>query len=73
MGILVVIVCIQGISDWGVWRGTPLEVGRVTKSLPSYEPLLKLVSLAIAHGWCWCQLGGSQSGVSNMPVRPLYA
>ena len=61
------------VSDWGVWRRTPLEVSRVTNSLPCSEPLLRLASLAIAHGWGWCQAGGSQSGVSNRPVRPAYA
>ena len=66
-GILRVVICIQGVSDWGVWRGTPLEVGCVTNSLPYSEPLLRLASLAIAHGWGWCQAGGSQSGVSNRP------
>ena len=39
------------VSDWGVWRGTPLEIGHVTSSLPCSEPLLRLASLAIAHGW----------------------
>ena len=57
------------VSDWGVWRRMPLEVGHVTNSLPCSEPLLRLASLAIAHGWGWCQAGGSQSGVSNRPVR----
>ena len=42
----------------------------MTNSLPCSEPLLRLTSLAIAHGWGWCQVGGSQSGVSNRPVRP---
>ena len=46
-----------------VWCGIPLEVGRVTKSLPCSEPLLRFASLAIAHGWGWCQSGGSQNGV----------
>ena len=32
-GILGVIICIQGVSDWGVWRRTQLEVGRVMNSL----------------------------------------
>ena len=72
-GIVGVIICIQGISDWGVWRGTPLEVGRVTNSLPCFEPVLRLASLAIAYGWGWCQAGGSQSGVSNKPVRASCA
>ena len=31
------------------------------------------MSLAIAHGWGWCQLGGSPSRVSNRPVRPSCA
>ena len=56
-----------------MWRGMPLEVGRVTKSLPCSEPLLRLASLAIAYGWGWCHSGGSQSGVSNRPVRPVCA
>ena len=56
-----------------MWRETPLEVGRVTKSLPCSEPLPRLMSLAIAHGWGWCQSGGSQGGLSNRPVRPSYA
>ena len=38
-------------------------------SLPCSESLLRLSSLAIAHGWGWCQAGGSQSGVINRPVR----
>ena len=46
-------------------RGMPLEVGRMTKSLPFSEPLLRLASLAIAHGWGWYQSGGSHSGVST--------
>ena len=37
------------VSDWEVWHGTPLEVGRVTNSLPCFEPLLRLASLAITH------------------------
>ena len=41
----------------------------MTKSLPCSEPLPRLVSLAIAHGWGWCHLGGSQSWVSNRPLR----
>ena len=53
-----------------MWHWMPLEVGRVTKSLLCFEPLLWLMALAIAHGWRWCQSGGSQSGVSNRPVRP---
>ena len=61
-GILGVIICIQGVSDWGVWRGMPLEVGRVMNSLPCSEPLLRLAS---AHGWDWYQAGGSQSEVST--------
>ena len=56
-----------------MWRGMPLEVGHVTKSLPCSELLLRLAALAIAHGWGWCQVGGSQSRVSNRPVRPSYA
>ena len=58
------------VSDWGVWRGMPLEVGRVMNSLPCFEPLLRLASLAITHGWGWCQAGGSQNEVSNRLVRP---
>ena len=38
------------VSDLGVWHGTSLEVGRVMNSLPCSEPLLRLASLAMAHG-----------------------
>ena len=34
-------------------------------SCDEFTPLLRLASLATAHGWGWCQAGGSQSGVSN--------
>ena len=70
MGILWVFYLYLMGSDWGVRHWTSLEVGRVMNSLPCSEPLLRLASLAIAHGWGWCLSGGNQSGVSNRPVRP---
>ena len=50
------------VSDWEVWHRMPLEVGRVPNSLPCSEPLLRLASLATAHGWGWCQAGGVRVG-----------
>ena len=37
---------------------------------PLLQALPRLISLAIGHGWSLSQLGGSQGGVSNRPVRP---
>ena len=55
-----------GSVEWDATGGWSCD--KMTSLL---RALPRLASLAIAHGWDWCQSGGSQGGVSNRLIRPI--